>query len=89
MIKQIKKILILSIIASSSLFAQNDSTTIRTLKRISANDSTEVTNQDAMFARPFIGIGKSKTAVGGYFAFKEYKQATNTKPQIEINNTYL
>ena len=66
MIKQIKKILILSIIASSSLFAQNDSTTIRTLKRISANDSTEVTNQDAMFARPFIGIGKSKTAVGGY-----------------------
>jgi len=26
------------------------------------------------------------TVLGGYFAFKEYKQATNTKPQIEINN---
>lgn len=26
------------------------------------------------------------TTIGGYFAFKEYKQATNTKPQIEIDN---
>lgn len=30
------------------------------------DDSTNITNQDAIFNRPFIGFGRTQTAIGGY-----------------------
>ena len=54
------------ILCCSLTFAQTDSTKTKTIKRVNATDSNMVTNQDAIYSRPFIGIGKSKTAVGGY-----------------------
>ena len=38
----------------------------KVFNRINADDSLNLTNQDAIYDRPFIGIGQSKTAVGGY-----------------------
>lgn len=43
-------------------FAQNDSTP--SFRRITPGDS--ITNQDAIYDRPFITLGRSRTAVGGY-----------------------
>ncbi|MBL4593650.1 MAG: hypothetical protein JKX68_07545 [Flavobacteriales bacterium] len=65
MIKLIKYLLLLSLFIVTSLVAQNDSTKTKFLNRIN-KDSIQITNQDQIYNRPFIGIGKSKTAVGGY-----------------------
>ncbi|PCJ82772.1 MAG: hypothetical protein COA57_13080 [Flavobacteriales bacterium] len=36
------------------------------LFRANIGDSTNITNQDAIYNRPFISFGRSKTAIGGY-----------------------
>lgn len=64
------KILLLIIISFSclaTLYSQEKSDSLKKkIHRIEVEDSLDLTNQDAIYNRPFIGVGRSKTAVGGY-----------------------
>ncbi|MBL4657059.1 MAG: hypothetical protein JKX73_03600, partial [Flavobacteriales bacterium] len=64
----VRRINVIALLCSLSLAAlgQQDTTKKGIFSRPTVLDSSEVTNQDAIYNRPFIGIGKSKTAVGGY-----------------------
>lgn len=63
--KNILRGFILLLLTVSTAVAQ-DSTKTKLLKRVSATDSNVVVQQDAMYDRPFIGVAKSKIALGGY-----------------------
>ena len=56
---------ILLLTLGSSVGLSQD-TTNRKLNRVDVGDSLYQTNQDAIYNRPFIGFGKTKTALGGY-----------------------
>ena len=45
---------------------QSDSTKQKIFNRLEVDDTTKLTNQDAIYNRPFIGLVQSKTAIGGY-----------------------
>lgn len=63
-----KKLVVLTclIIISMSLHAQRDSTSRDTLLRRTNPASIDGVNQDAIYDRPFITLGQTRTAVGGY-----------------------
>jgi hypothetical protein len=66
----VKKVLLTIIVglfcmANSYAQVKTDSTK-KIFNRVEVDDSVNQTNQDAIYARPFIGVGRSKTAVGGY-----------------------
>ncbi|PCH91031.1 MAG: hypothetical protein COB85_09715 [Bacteroidetes bacterium] len=46
-------------------FAQPDSTRKKLINRVHLSDSISI-NQDALYNRPFIGLGRTGTAIGGY-----------------------
>ena len=70
MYKSIKNIITVVLLLSSLVtLAQEDS--IKSINRIillgaDSSSISTITNQDAIYNRPFINIGKTKTAVGGY-----------------------
>ncbi|MDC3260247.1 hypothetical protein OAU66_01695, partial [bacterium] len=45
---------------------QTDSINTKILYRIEQTDSNNITNSDAIYNRPFIGVRKTRTAIGGY-----------------------
>ncbi len=61
--KQVIIILILTLMSEQSVFAQSDSILI---KRIKADTSKLLMNVDAVYNRPFLQVGKTPVAVGGY-----------------------
>ena len=65
MVKRINGIVLLCIL-SLVVLGQQDTSKGGIFSRATVLDTSGVTNQDAVYNRPFIGIGKSKTAVGGY-----------------------
>lgn len=62
--KKIINGIIVCLLASTSVFAQEEKK--KFFNRTEVKDSTEITNQDQIYNRPFIGFGQSKTAIGGY-----------------------
>jgi hypothetical protein len=62
-----KNLTLIGLLVFSMSLAINaqDSTKFK-LNRVEAGDSVKIANQDAIYNRPFIGLGKSKTALGGY-----------------------
>lgn len=61
-------ITLLALCFSASVFAQDELPVEKEkfIQRVTTDDSLKNTNQDAIYNRPFIGIGRSKTALGGY-----------------------
>ncbi len=73
MIKIALAVLGFSILCCKMLFAQNDSS--GWLKRVTADTSKSQLNMDAVYNRPFLQVGKTPVAVGGYLETKvEYLQ---------------
>jgi len=61
------KQLLLALLTLPSLGqAQTDSVNTKILYRIEQTDSNNITNSDAIYNRPFIGVQKTRTAIGGY-----------------------
>ena len=61
------KQLLLALLTLPSLgHAQTDSINTKILYRIEQTDSNNITNSDAIYNRPFIGVKNTRTAIGGY-----------------------
>lgn len=61
---KINFIVYLILCLGSNSYAQNDTTKL--LKRIPVDSSKKTLNMDAVYNRPFLGVGKLPIAIGGY-----------------------
>lgn len=61
---RISALVLALLVICSFASAQNDS--LKTLKRLPADSSRKALNMDAVYNRPFLGVGKLPLAIGGY-----------------------
>jgi len=66
-VKKVLTVALVGLFCSANSYAQEKPDSAKKkINRIEVNDSLDQTNQDAIYNRPFIGVGRSKTALGGY-----------------------
>jgi len=64
-IRRVITVITLLFLSSIKGYAQTDTTKKKLITRVDLSDSISV-NQDASYGRPFIGLGKTGVALGGY-----------------------